>query len=58
MLRSIDRLVELGELMHEPAPFHSSMGCRSIDPDADCRLLLWHPLGAAPPDHHQLRSSC
>jgi len=21
---------------------------RTDDPDADCRLLLWHPLGATP----------
>jgi hypothetical protein len=53
LLRSIDRFVELGGLRRELAPFYSSMGpafgrSRTDDPDADCRLLLWHPLGAAP----------
>src|SRR5580698_8016001 len=53
LLRSIDRFVELSELRRELAPFYSSLGrpsgrSRTDDPDADHRLLLWHPLRAAP----------
>ena len=52
LLRSIDRFVELGELRRELAPFYSAhwptIGrSRTDDPDADCGLLLRHPLGAA-----------
>src|SRR3954454_19656369 len=52
LLRSIDRFVELDGLRQELAPFYSEMGAAidrsgAADPDADRRLLLRHPLGAA-----------
>jgi transposase len=40
MLRSIDRFVELGELRTHLAPFYSSMGRPSIDPELLIRMLL------------------
>ena len=33
LLRSIDRFVELGALRRELAPFYSSIGRPSVDPD-------------------------
>ena len=40
LLRSIDRFVELGELRRELAPFYSSMGRPSIDPELMIRMLI------------------
>jgi len=40
MLRSIDRFVDLGELMRELAPFYSMIGRPSIDPELMIRMLL------------------
>jgi hypothetical protein len=49
LLRSIDRFVELGDLRRELAPYHSSMGRPSIDPELMIRMLLFrHPLGTTP----------
>ena len=53
LLRLIDRFVELDGLRRELALFYSDIGRLSVDPelddpDADRRLLLRHPLGAAP----------
>ena len=53
LLRSIDRFVDLSRVRRELAPFYSSTGAAfgrsgADDPDADRRLLLRHPLGAAP----------
>ena len=53
LLRSIDRFVELSELRRELAPFYSTMGRPSIDPELMIRmlivgLLLRYPLRAAP----------
>ena len=39
-LRSIDRFVELGGLRRELAPFYSSMGRPSIDPELMIRMLI------------------
>src|SRR6201991_503381 len=40
LLRSIDRFVELGELRRELAPFYSTLGRPSIDPELMIRMLL------------------
>jgi transposase len=40
LLRSIDRFVELDELRRELAPFYSSLGRPSIDPELIIRMLL------------------
>ena len=40
LLRSIDRFVELSELRRELAPFYSSVGCPSIDPELMIRMLI------------------
>ena len=51
LLRSIDRLVDLSEVRHDLAPFHSSMGRPSVDPELMIRihrLLSRHPFRAAP----------
>src|ERR1700691_1119007 len=40
LLRSIDRFVELSELRRELAPFYSSMGRPSIDPELMIRMLI------------------
>jgi transposase len=52
-LRSIDRFVDLDQVRRELAPFYSSIGRLSIDPElmirmAPDRLLLRHSIGAAP----------
>jgi transposase len=39
-LRSIDRFVELGELRRELAPFYSTLGRPSIDPELMMRMLI------------------
>ena len=53
LLRSIDRFVELSELRRELAPFYSSMGGPSVDPELMIRmliiwLLLRHSVRTAP----------
>ena len=40
LLRSIDRFVDLGELRQELAPFYSSIGRPSIDPELMIRMLI------------------
>ena len=40
LLRSIDRFVELSELRRELAPFYSTMGRPSIDPELMIRMLI------------------
>ncbi len=40
LLRSIDRFVELSELRRQLAPFYSSMGRPSIDPELMIRMLI------------------
>jgi len=40
VLRSIDRFVELGEVRRELAPFYSTMGRPSIDPELMIRMLI------------------
>jgi transposase len=40
LLRSIDRFVELGELRRELAPFYSSIGRPSVDPELMIRMLI------------------
>jgi len=40
MLRSIDRFVALGDLRRELAPFYSSMGRPSVDPELMIRMLI------------------
>jgi transposase len=40
LLRAIDRFVELGELRRELAPFYSSMGRPSVDPELMIRMLI------------------
>src|SRR6266550_952712 len=40
LLRSIDRLVELGELRRELAAFYSNLGRPSVDPELMIRMLL------------------
>ena len=51
LLRSIDRFVDLSELRRELAPFYSTLGRPSIDPEliSACRrrVLLRYPLRAA-----------
>jgi transposase len=40
LLRSIDRFVEFGELRQELAPFYSTLGRPSIDPELMIRMLI------------------
>src|SRR6187200_1490263 len=40
LLRSIDRFVEFGELSREMAPFYSSIGRPSVDPELMIRMLI------------------
>lgn len=40
LLRSIDRFVEFGELRRELAPFYSTLGRPSIDPELMIRMLI------------------
>src|SRR6516162_1729950 len=40
LLRSIDRFVDLSELRHDLAPFYSSMGRPSVDPELMIRMLV------------------
>ena len=40
LLRSIDRFVDLSELRRELAPFYSSMGRPSVDPELMIRMLV------------------
>jgi len=40
LLRSIDRFVDLSELRHDLAPFYSSMGRPSVDPELMIRMLI------------------
>lgn len=40
MLRAIDGFVDLSDLCRHLAPFHSSMGRPSIDPDLMIRMLM------------------
>src|SRR5690242_4198102 len=40
LLRSIDRFVELGEVRQELAPFYSSIGRPSINPELMIRMLI------------------
>ena len=40
LLRSIDRFVELGELRRDLAPFYSTMGRPSADPELMIRMLI------------------
>jgi len=40
LLRSIDRFVEFGELRREMAPFYSSIGRPSVDPELMIRMLI------------------
>src|SRR6202045_429302 len=40
LLRSIDRFVDLSELRRELAPFHSTLGRPSIDPELLIRMLI------------------
>src|SRR5690242_20261184 len=40
LLRSIDRFVELGKLRQELAPFYSTIGRPSIDPELMIRMLI------------------
>src|ERR1700730_11600959 len=51
LLRSIDRFVDLEQVRQDLAPFYSSIGRPSIDPelmiDAPDWLLLRHSIGAA-----------
>ena len=52
LLRSIDRFVDLSGIREQLRPFYSEIGpaldrSGADDPDADRRLLLRHPLGAA-----------
>jgi transposase len=44
LLRSIDRFVDLSELRRELAPFYSTLGRPSIDPELMIRMLV---VGAA-----------
>ncbi len=50
LLRSINRFVDLGGLRSHLAPFYSSIGRPSIDPELLIRMLLVgycrHPIGA------------
>ena len=40
LLRSIDRFIELGDLRRELAPFYSSTGRPSVDPELMIRMLI------------------
>jgi transposase len=40
LLRSIDRFVELGDLRRELAPFYSTLGRPSVDPELIIRMLI------------------
>jgi transposase len=40
LVRSVDRFVDLGELRRELAPFYSSIGGPSIDPELMIRMLV------------------
>jgi transposase len=40
LLRSIDRFVDLSEVRRELAPFYSSMGRPSVDPELMIRMLI------------------
>jgi transposase len=40
LLRSIDRFVELGDLRRELAPYYSSIGRPSVDPELMIRMLI------------------
>jgi transposase len=40
LLRSIDQFVEFGELRRELAPFYSTLGRPSIDPELMIRMLI------------------
>jgi transposase len=40
LLRSIDRFVALSELRRDLAPFYSSVGRSSVDPELMIRMLL------------------
>ena len=40
LLRSIDRFVDLGDMRRHLAPFYSSTGCPSVDPELMIRMLL------------------
>jgi hypothetical protein len=40
LLRSIDRFVDVGEVRQELAPFYSSIGRPSIDPELMIRMLI------------------
>ena len=40
LLRSIDRFVDLSELRRDLAPFYSSMGRPSVDPELMIRMLI------------------
>jgi len=40
LLRSIDRFVDLGQVRQDLAPFYSSIGRPSIDPELMIRVLL------------------
>ena len=40
MLRSVDRFVDLGGIRHHLAPFYSSTGRPSVDPELMIRMLL------------------
>ena len=40
MLRSVDRFVDLGDVRAEVAPFHSSTGRPSVDPELLIRMLI------------------
>jgi transposase len=40
LVRSVDRFVDLGELRRELAPFYSSIGRPSIDPELMIRMLV------------------
>jgi transposase len=40
LLRKIDRFLELGDLRRDLAPFYSSMGRPSIDPELMIRMLV------------------
>ena len=48
LLRSIDRFVDLSELRRELAPFYSTLGRPSIDPELMIRMLIvGYSLGVA-----------
>ena len=49
LLRSIDRFVEFGELRRELAPFYSTLGRPSIDPELMIRMLIGATASASAP---------